>query len=77
MLSNVADLSQVLSDMARNGHPVTPDLVASTSSTPADISCASDNTRLTWSIYQTRSTHSRSSLRRLCDYFLHVSRTYP
>jgi len=31
MLSNVADLSQVLSDMARNGHPVTPELVASTS----------------------------------------------
>ena len=31
MLSNVADLSQVLSDMARDGHPVTPELVASTS----------------------------------------------
>jgi len=31
MLSNVADLSQVLSDMAGDGHPVTPDLVASTS----------------------------------------------
>jgi TnpA family transposase len=31
MLSNVADLSQVLSDMASNGHPVTPELVASTS----------------------------------------------
>ena len=31
MLSNVADLSQVLSDMARDGHAVTPELVASTS----------------------------------------------
>jgi hypothetical protein len=31
MLSNVADLSQVLSDMASNGSPVTPELVASTS----------------------------------------------
>ena len=28
MLSNVADLTQVLSDMARDGHPVTPALVA-------------------------------------------------
>jgi len=31
MLSNVADLSQVLSDMARDGHLVTPELVVSTS----------------------------------------------
>jgi TnpA family transposase len=31
MLSNVADLTEVLSAMARDGHPVTPDLVASTS----------------------------------------------
>jgi len=31
MLSNVADLSQVLSDMASNGHPVTSELVVSTS----------------------------------------------
>lgn len=31
MLSNVADLTQVLSDMARDGHPVTPELVACTS----------------------------------------------
>ena len=31
MLSNVADLTQALSDMARDGHPVTPELVASTS----------------------------------------------
>jgi len=29
MLSNVADLSDVLSSMARDGHPVTPALVAS------------------------------------------------
>jgi hypothetical protein len=28
MLSNVADLTTVLSDMARDGHPVTPALVA-------------------------------------------------
>ena len=31
MLSNVADLTQVLSDMARDGHVVTPELAASTS----------------------------------------------
>lgn len=31
MLSNVADLTRVLSDMARDGHPVTPELVACTS----------------------------------------------
>ncbi len=31
MLSNVADPTRVLSDMARDGHPVTPALVASTS----------------------------------------------
>jgi len=31
MLSNVADLTTVLSDMAADGHPVTPALVASTS----------------------------------------------
>jgi len=28
MLSNVVDLSDVLSSMASDGHPVTPDLVA-------------------------------------------------
>lgn len=31
MLSNVADLSRVLTDMGRDGHPVTPELVACTS----------------------------------------------
>jgi len=31
MLSNVADLTTVIGDMARDGHPVTPTLVASTS----------------------------------------------
>lgn len=31
MLSNVADLTTVLSDMATDGHPVTPALVASLS----------------------------------------------
>jgi TnpA family transposase len=31
MLSNVADLTEVLSAMAKDGHPVTPDLVACTS----------------------------------------------
>jgi hypothetical protein len=31
MLSNVADLTGVLSDMAKDGHPVTPELVACTS----------------------------------------------
>ena len=31
MLSDIADWSQVLSEMARNGHPITPELVASTS----------------------------------------------
>ncbi len=31
MLSNVADLTKVLTDMAKDGHPVTPELVASTS----------------------------------------------
>ncbi len=31
MLSNVADMSQVLSDMSKDGHLVTPELVASTS----------------------------------------------
>lgn len=31
MLSNVADLTRVLSDMGRDGHPVTPELVACTS----------------------------------------------
>jgi len=31
MLSNVAGLTKVLSDMARDGHPVTLELVASTS----------------------------------------------
>jgi hypothetical protein len=31
MLSNVADLTEVLSAMAKDGHPVTPDLVARTS----------------------------------------------
>jgi TnpA family transposase len=31
MLSNVADLTRVLSDMAQDGHPVTPELVACTS----------------------------------------------
>lgn len=31
MLSNVVDLTRVLSDMARDGHPVTPGLVTCTS----------------------------------------------
>jgi TnpA family transposase len=31
MLSNVADLTDVVADMARDGHPVTPELVAATS----------------------------------------------
>ena len=31
MLSNVADLTKVLSEMAKDGHPVTSELVASTS----------------------------------------------
>ncbi len=31
MLSNVADRTKVLSDMARDGHPVLPELVASSS----------------------------------------------
>jgi hypothetical protein len=31
MLSNVADLTEVLSAMAKDGHPVTPELVACTS----------------------------------------------
>jgi len=31
MLFNVAELTRVLSDMARDGHPVTPELVASSS----------------------------------------------
>jgi hypothetical protein len=31
MLSNVADLTAVIADLARNGHVVTPELVASTS----------------------------------------------
>jgi hypothetical protein len=31
MLSNVADLTAVIADMARDGHPVTPELVAATS----------------------------------------------
>ncbi len=31
MLSNVADLTEVIAGMASDGHPVTPELVASTS----------------------------------------------
>ena len=31
MLSNVADLTEVITDMARDGHPITPELVASAS----------------------------------------------
>ena len=31
MLSNVADLTRMLSDVGRDGHPVTPELVACTS----------------------------------------------
>jgi hypothetical protein len=31
MLSNVADLTGVVADMARDGHPVTPELVTATS----------------------------------------------
>ena len=31
MLSNVADLAPAIADMARDGHPVTPELVAATS----------------------------------------------
>ena len=31
MLSNVADLAAAIADMARDGHPVTPELVAATS----------------------------------------------
>ena len=32
MLSNVSDLTTVLSDMAEDGHPVTPELAAAISS---------------------------------------------
>jgi hypothetical protein len=32
-LANIADLTTILSDMAADGHPVTPDLVASISPT--------------------------------------------
>jgi hypothetical protein len=31
MLSNVADLTEVIADMAADGHPVSPELVSSTS----------------------------------------------
>lgn len=67
-LSDVADLNQVLSDMASNGHPVTPALVARPAPTSADTSYASDSTRSTWSICHTHSTHSRSSSSRTCGY---------
>ena len=77
MLSNVADLSHVLSDMASIATRSRQSWSPQPAPTTADTFCASDSTRSTWSTCQTHSTHSRSPSSRTCDCCVHVSRTYP
>jgi TnpA family transposase len=63
MLSNVANLTTVLSEMAADCHPVTSALVGS----------ASGRTPSTWKTCPNRSIRSRSRSKNPCDHFLHVS----
>ena len=74
MLSNVADLTTVLSaawplTAIRSRPPWSP----APAPTCAGTSCASANTRSTWTTCRHRSTHSRSPSSKPCDHFLHVS----
>ncbi len=59
MLSNVAGLTTAIAGMARDGHPVTPALVASTSPACAGSSCASAGIPSMWTPCQARLTYSR------------------
>ena len=78
MLSNVVDLSEVLSVMAKEGQPVTAALAARISPYIRDHirrfgRFALDMTQLP----KTPAIRSRSHSKTPCDHFLHVSRPYP
>jgi Tn3 transposase DDE domain len=73
MLSNVADLTTVLADMAEDKHPVTPRLVACLSPYMQSTSVGSGNTFSIWTTCPAHWRRNRSLSRRPCDHFLHVS----
>ena len=77
MLSNVADMTDVLSAMAEDGHPVTPAWSPASAPIRASTSAASASTFSTWTTCPARSIRSRSRSSRPCDHFLHVSSNLP
>jgi hypothetical protein len=77
MLSNVADLADVLSSMATDGHPVTAELVASTSRYMRKNIRRFENSTSTWTTCRTHSPQSPCRSNGPCDNFLHVSSGYP
>ena len=78
MLSNVADLTTVLTDMARDGHPGTagPGRLHQPLHAQAHPALRQVQ-RSTWTVCRTRSTRSRSRSSRPCDHFLHVPEPTP
>jgi hypothetical protein len=77
MLSNVADLSEVLSSMATDGHPSQLNLLPPPVSACVRTFGASGNTASTWKRCRPRSPQSLCPSNCPCDNFLHVSSGYP
>jgi len=76
MLSNVADLTAVIADMARDGHSVIPELVASTSPYMREQIRRFGRFTLDMQDLPDPSIRNHFRSRQPCDHFLHVSRTY-
>jgi Tn3 transposase DDE domain len=77
MLSNVFDLTEVLSAMAKDGHPVTPALVASISPYIRDHIRRFGRFALDMAELPTLLNPQPLRSKTLCDYFLHVSDPTP
>src|SRR5258707_2994802 len=73
-LSNVADLTEVLSATSKEGTP--RHLSRGRSCTTPHMRADSAGSLSTWTTCPTHSTRSHFLSRQPCDYFLHVSRTY-
>jgi hypothetical protein len=77
MLSNVADMTGVLSSAAKDGYRVTPGLVACLSPYTREHIRRFGHMFLIWTTCPTPLSRSHFHSSRHCDHFLHVSSTYP